>query len=586
MHNYLAANGGQVSHNTLPVLSGFAEQIAALQNTLNQPEAEPSTGKYATLGDAYADSLANGETNPFVPTMTEPIPEHSQPDIYDTVGNVAAPMSEPEPSGYTGDNSGYSGVGAGPANSDPYGETWTEEQQKHKQLYDAQIRRDSMREDMAGMPTTEDIVKLGEVDDEIKQLTQELGLGPKEYTPGVEGGWQEETKPAPYTPGVEGGDIGEIDSQGVHFGGSILDEKEDGGLLGNIADVAQDVWDSATGVAEDVWNGIKDIGEDAANQVTEATKWGVDALNTLYDMGVDVSEAAYKAVMEQINTTGDALEAVKDVVVNEFNSAVNKAMEDLQDAMVEKESEFHKFAFNNSRGAELVKELSNALLIKLEGGWKLFDSTEEKLGHKYVSEKEYNESENPDEKLEWNRTWSERVDELSADSNFNTSGIINHQPSLGSETFGSQGNAADNCCGTISVQNALVCMGKNSYFPEVYATFDDDDMLLNNGTYGTNPAAVIEYIEKEGLEVTPVLPSPQTIAEPGVSIYVYMWEDNGARNFHYMTVESDGKGLQTYNFDKYYDISSVDIEDSSTYGAIVDFAEKEDMVMWMQLKIE
>ena len=47
MNNYLTANGGQVSHDTLLVLSGFAEQ---------------STGKYATLGEAYVDSLANGET--------------------------------------------------------------------------------------------------------------------------------------------------------------------------------------------------------------------------------------------------------------------------------------------------------------------------------------------------------------------------------------------------------------------------------------------------------------------------------------------------------------------------------------------
>ena len=114
----------------------------------------PDTG-YATLGDAYADSLV-------------------QP-------------------GTTFTNDVVNRAGANDANSsDPYSIPWTEDQEKRKRLSDAQIQRDNLLESMGDNPTMEDIVAWGEYDATIKQLTEELGLGPKEYTPGVEGGWQEE----------------------------------------------------------------------------------------------------------------------------------------------------------------------------------------------------------------------------------------------------------------------------------------------------------------------------------------------------------------------------------------------------------
>ena len=323
MHNYLAANGGQVSHNTLPVLSGFAEQIAALQNTLNQPEAEKETGKYATLGEAYADSVANGETfglgfsgdegnreqeiaqlstdgsdarsgendatSPIVPIAgglyynTE---TGEYVDNYNYEGNESAVAnSAGEGSGVSdGDNSSGGVTNADDSSSSegttqdvgqseeldservkelmelirdyksdelnsvidpnsfsnkyPEGENtllgWQEEligligeeyyneymdgyadwvpfdnqaQQKHNEFVDEQEKRkqlsdlEIMREDLLGnmgegIPTTSDIVQLGEIDAQIKELTQELGLGSQEYTPGVEGGWQDETEQA------------------------------------------------------------------------------------------------------------------------------------------------------------------------------------------------------------------------------------------------------------------------------------------------------------------------------------------------------------------------------------------------------
>ena len=110
----------------------------------------PDTG-YATLGDAYADSLAQSGVT-----------------FADDVVNQA---------GTSGTNS-----------SDPYSIPWTEEHEKRKRLHDAQIQRDNLLQAMGDNPTMEDIVAWSEYDATIKQLTEELGLGPKEYTPGVEGG--------------------------------------------------------------------------------------------------------------------------------------------------------------------------------------------------------------------------------------------------------------------------------------------------------------------------------------------------------------------------------------------------------------
>ena len=110
------------------------------------------TGNYATLGDAYADSLAQ--------------------------------------SGVTFTDDVASGAAANGANSsDPYSIPWTDEEEKRKRLSDAQIQRDNLLESMGDNPTMEDIVAWGEYDATIKQLTEELGLGPQEYTPGVEGGY-------------------------------------------------------------------------------------------------------------------------------------------------------------------------------------------------------------------------------------------------------------------------------------------------------------------------------------------------------------------------------------------------------------
>ena len=59
-NNFLAANGGYVNTENLPILSGYQEKIAELRKqleTASQPAAQTQESGYATLGDAYADSV-------------------------------------------------------------------------------------------------------------------------------------------------------------------------------------------------------------------------------------------------------------------------------------------------------------------------------------------------------------------------------------------------------------------------------------------------------------------------------------------------------------------------------------------------
>ena len=60
-NNFLAANGGYVNTENLPILSGYQEKIAELRKQLEtagqSTAAQTQESGYATLGDAYADSV-------------------------------------------------------------------------------------------------------------------------------------------------------------------------------------------------------------------------------------------------------------------------------------------------------------------------------------------------------------------------------------------------------------------------------------------------------------------------------------------------------------------------------------------------
>ena len=147
--------GGYITGDIQPQLNEIQNEIDQLTKELENTQTPDTigrsmgigTGKYATLGDAYADSVAQQGVT-----------------FADDVVNQA---------GTSGTNS-----------SDPYSIPWTEEHEKRKRLHDAQIQRDNLLQAMGDNPTMEDIVAWSEYDATIKQLTEELGLGPKEYTPG------------------------------------------------------------------------------------------------------------------------------------------------------------------------------------------------------------------------------------------------------------------------------------------------------------------------------------------------------------------------------------------------------------------
>ena len=129
---FMLQYGGYITEDIQPQLSAYQNEIDQLNKELNGS----ATGNTTALGQAFTNDVVNQ-------------------------------------AGANGANS-----------SDPYSIPWTEDQEKRKRLHDAQIQRDNLLESMGDNPTMEDIVAWGEYDATIKQLTEELGLGPKEYTPG------------------------------------------------------------------------------------------------------------------------------------------------------------------------------------------------------------------------------------------------------------------------------------------------------------------------------------------------------------------------------------------------------------------
>ncbi len=158
-NDLLVLNGGYMTTDILPQYRAYQDQIdqlnkklagvdTSVQNVAAPMNTPGRSGRFATLGDAYADLL-----------------EQEGVVFKDSAVNSNAEANGVNP-------------------SDPYSIPWTEEQEKRKRLSDAQIQRDNLLGDMGDNPTKEDIIAWSQYDATIKQLTQELGLGPKEYTPG------------------------------------------------------------------------------------------------------------------------------------------------------------------------------------------------------------------------------------------------------------------------------------------------------------------------------------------------------------------------------------------------------------------
>ena len=124
----------------------------------------------------------------------------------------------------------------------------------------------------------------------------------------------------------------------------------------------------------------------------------------------------------------------------------------------------------------------------------------------------------------------------------------------------------------VSVQNALVLLGDNPNFVDVYTYFNDDSKLnlggLFGGKLGTRPGAVMEYLEDNGHDATMLDFRTEVFERPGTYIMVYGWQNGSNISAHFQTAQSDGKIVNTYNGDKTYDLSINNPEDPQSIEMI------------------
>ena len=177
----------------------------------------------------------------------------------------------------------------------------------------------------------------------------------------------------------------------------------------------------------------------------------------------------------------------------------------------------------------------------------------------------------------------QRAASAKTDPLFNTTGIISNQNSLGNMPYGSQGTAAGNSCGAVAAHNALVLLGENSDFADVYTYFNDDSKLnlggLAGGKLGTNPLAVAEYLENEGHEVMIKDFKTEELENPGTYILVYVWQgESGNISAHFKTAESDGSMIKTYNSDKTYFIGNTNNSGDNNAKNIEELKNNSDML--------
>ncbi|MBR3524438.1 MAG: hypothetical protein IKO11_01200, partial [Lachnospiraceae bacterium] len=80
-----------------------------------------------------------------------------------------------------------------------------------------------------------------------------------------------------------------------------------------------------------------------------------------------------------------------------------------------------------------------------------------------------------------------------------------HAGALGRKLFfhGNKLTAADNACEVIAVYNALLVLGEEADFPQLLFDFSCRGICFG-GVFGTNPAALVRYLKKRGLQTETV----------------------------------------------------------------------------------
>ena len=121
--------------------------------------------------------------------------------------------------------------------------------------------------------------------------------------------------------------------------------------------------------------------------------------------------------------------------------------------------------------------------------------------------------------------------------------------------FGGQKlSAADNACEVIAVYNALLSLGEEADFPQLLFDFSCRGICAG-GVFGTNPAALVRYLKKRGLQTETLRAGrigKESLKklEEGYSAFIFTSFNRGRNPFHMihtMCVTREGEQWQVHN---------------------------------------
>lgn len=115
-------------------------------------------------------------------------------------------------------------------------------------------------------------------------------------------------------------------------------------------------------------------------------------------------------------------------------------------------------------------------------------------------------------------------------------------------------SAADNACEVIAVYNALLVLGEEADFPQLLFDFSCRGICFG-GVFGTNPAALVRYLKKRGLQTETVRGGRIRAErlrelENGYEVFIFTAFNRGRNPFHMihtMCVTREGDQWQVHN---------------------------------------
>ena len=562
-NNYFNETGGYVTTDNLPTLSGYWEKIDALRGQLEQlsdaagTKPAPPKSSLEELAEVYADSVVNntGDNdawNAMVPVMDGPIPEYSQPE---SMTPFVPEMTEPIQR--------YSQPDTPATNSDQYA---IQDNRKARYANPYDIPRDYnpndyiYPEEQPGAQSGADESahgresnRLNKLDAMIAQRQNENGIA-QDGAPGRESNKvnkldamiaqrQNENGIAQDGATQDAGAVQNTDTDSQGNGGMPRDERmlfsAQGGLPLNVG--MDDEYPPEPNPSPlpgpppvpDDHPDMEDYEEEVGQYWDEHDAWEdeVACIDSAEEKAVFISEADYTKKLEELERKLE----IRSSFVDKYGALIDSTSLNV--------SNYGLYVKGYNRNLQKIEELKNEI----------------------------------------NELKQDRAESAKADPLFNTTGLISNQNTLGNMPYGSQGTSAGNSCGAVAAHNALVLLGENSNFTDVYTHFNNDNKLnlggVAGGKLGTNPFAVAEYLESKGHEVSFKDFKTEELEEPGVYILVYVWQgESGNISAHFKAVESDGSTVKTYNSDKTYFIGNTNNSGDNNAKNIEELKNNSDML--------